>query len=125
MDKKTRQKVGDKISDCVNRQSFTSGDMEEICQMFEPKPDDSLLLSDEEIAEGTAGLLHPMPRDILHVCRIVAKTQLIEYQEHEQKVVAEIFREIESHDIISNVGLENIKRLYWYKALKARYVKEK
>lgn len=35
MDNKTRQAIGDKISNCVNRQSFTDQDMEEICQLFE------------------------------------------------------------------------------------------
>lgn len=38
MDSKTRQKIGDRINDCVNRQSFTNKDLGEICQLFEPKP---------------------------------------------------------------------------------------
>ncbi len=109
MDETARQKIGDKISDCVNKRSFTSKDMDEICQLFAPPS-----LSEQKLREGIEQIMSDgydfsyssvyIANQILsHIEAYIrdyvekvkesqdAKTHSIDLQ-HEQEIVERIFK---------------------------------
>ncbi len=103
------------------------------------EPDDNLLLSDEAIRESLKEAMRsgqdygddgePLP------AKKVARNQMYRSQEHKQKVVAEIFGEIDSRIQLMNDEVDESpigNRMFrnaimgtWILALKAKYVKER
>ena len=91
MDKETRSKIGDRISDCINWQSFTNKEMEEICEEI-----DKIIKIDELLCE------HEL------------KCKDIECQAR----VEMVFKEVEEH--FRETGYKSEEEYNWWQALKKR-----